>query len=463
MTAPLDSLAGALDARGPDARDHDVLAVLLPWLPAQRWFPAKGTDVEVEHVAVLPLADPEGEAEVALHLLRMPGGALLQVPVVLRAPSAVAADAAVVGVMRGGEQVPVVDGCHDAAALRAWLAAATYDDDAAPLSARGPGEPGDLAGARVLSGEQSNTSVVLPSARPPAILKVFRGVSAGANPDVEIPLALHHVGWTGAPRPLAWLTARWSDSTGEQRAHLGVLSELVLGAEDGFELACRLAGEGSSMAALAASLGARTAQMHHALRGAVPVSSDGRGELASDADAVVATLQARAAAAIAAAPVLREQAREERIAEVLGQVGRLGELPPVQRVHGDYHLGQVLHSVDRGWSVLDFEGEPQASAEERTRPDLALRDLAGMLRSFDYAAAVGGATNPGWALQARDRLVEGYAAEAGDGGLSSEAWTALLRALELDKALYEVVYESRNRPTWIAIPLRGVDRLLDQA
>jgi maltokinase len=109
--------------------------------------------------------------------------------------------------------------------------------------------------------------------------------------------------------------------------------------------------------------------------------------------------------------------------------------------------------------VLDFEGEPSASEAERQRPDLALRDLAGMLRSIDYAAAVGGATDPGWADEARARLVAGYT--GGDRGATAPAATpVLLRALELDKALYEVVYESRNRPTWVGIPLAAVDRLL---
>lgn len=139
-------------------------------------------------------------------------------------------------------------------------------------------------------------------------------------------------------------------------------------------------------------------------------------------------------------------------------VTRVGALPPVQRVHGDYHLGQVLRGPD-AWAVLDFEGEPSASAQERSRPDLPLRDLAGMLRSIDYAAAVGGATDPSWAAGARAALVAGYVAEAG-GDAASPGAATVLRALELDKAVYEVVYEVRNRPDWVPIPLAGVDRLI---
>ena len=224
-------------------------------------------------------------------------------------------------------------------------------------------------------------------------------------------------------------------------------------------MACRWAREGRDLSGPAHALGRTTAQMHDALRRALPVRDDATP--AERAERVLATLRERAAAAVAAAPVLAERA--ERVDAVLAAVAASGDLPPLQRVHGDYHLGQVLHSDERGWVVLDFEGEPQASAAERTRPDLALRDLAGMLRSFDYAAAVGGA-GPDWTAAAREALVAGYLAEAADGaaapGTGSAGGAPLLRALELDKALYEVVYETRNRPTWVQIPLDGVDRLL---
>ncbi|MDT0165644.1 phosphotransferase [Actinotalea sp. AC32] len=433
-------------------RSSGLLDLLRSWLPAQRWFPAKGTTGDVEPLAVVELTDPAGEAEVGLHLVRLPSGAVLQVPLVIRHDDDAPAEGVpVVGRLDDGRVV--VDGCHDPAFVRAWLASA--ERDAGVRS----GDPAAAAATmRVVSGEQSNTSVLLPDATPPGILKVFRGVGAGANPDVEVPLALSHVGWSGVPRPLAWLTGAWPGGDGTGRStvagHLGVLSELVVGAEDGFELACRMAGAGESFGALAADLGRTTAEMHDALRRAVPVPGP---QVPAPADDVVRTLRARAAAAVAAAPVLADRA--DAVDRVLSSVTRLGTLPPLQRVHGDYHLGQVLHSSARGWSVLDFEGEPQASPEERMRPDLPMRDLAGMLRSLDYAAAVGGATSPEWDAEARARLVDGYLTASG-GGTADDVTLALLRALELDKALYEVVYEVRNRPTWVPIPLAGVDRLL---
>jgi len=465
----------------PEPMSAELLRLVTSWAPRQRWFPAKGAEVALEPVRALDLPHPDVTVQVLL--LRLPSGGVLQVPVVVRpasddvpgsAESSTAGTGStgstastVVGTLRDGRVV--VDGCHDPAFLEAWFAVA-----AGPADGRPAVEP-DLAGARVLTGEQSNTSVLLPGARPPAILKVFRGVASGPNPDVEVPLALSDTGWRGVPRPLAWLEATWpADAVGagdtgdadsaDDGGHLGVLSELVTDAEDGFEMACRWARGGRDLSGPAHALGRTTAQMHEALRRALPVDDDATP--AERSERVLATLRERAASAVAAAPVLADRA--DRIDAVLSAVTTSGDLPARQRVHGDYHLGQVLHSAERGWVVLDFEGEPQASAHERTRPDLALRDLAGILRSVDYAAAVGGA-GPDWTLAARDALVAGYTAQggaqdggpgAGDAGAADESTAALLRALELDKALYEVVYETRNRPTWVQIPLDGVDRLL---
>ncbi|MCU1432986.1 MAG: aminoglycoside phosphotransferase [Actinotalea sp.] len=441
MTVEPGTTDDPIEAR--PAEDDRVLDILQEWAPRQRWFPAKGTTAALDRVAVVDLVDPDHEADVAVHLLRLPRGGVLQVPVVLR-PADGAERTGVIATLPdqdGAAATLVVDGCHDVAFVRAWLDRAEHDAGIRPV----------LEGLKVMTGEQSNTSILLPSTGPPAILKIFRAVSAGPNPDVDVPLALSRAGWGGVPRPLAWLTAAWGQGEEREVGHLGVLSELVVGARDGFELACRYARDGLDFGNLAEDLGRTTAQMHAALRSAMPSQAPSTG--------VVAALRRRAAAAVAAAPVLEHRAAG--IGAVITAVEQVGGLPPVQRVHGDYHLGQVLHS-GRGWYVLDFEGEPQASADERTRPDLALRDLAGMLRSLDYAAAVGRAASPEWSLAARERLVRGYEREAGSGPVDLRAGTAtvLLRALELDKALYEVVYETRNRPTWVQIPLEGVDRLL---
>ncbi|MBN8883899.1 MAG: hypothetical protein J0H73_16515, partial [Salana multivorans] len=144
--------------------------------------------------------------------------------------------------------------------------------------------------------------------------------------------------------------------------------------------------------------------------------------------------------------------------------------------HGDYHLGQVLRSASGTWAVIDFEGEPLRPLSERVLPDLPLRDVAGMLRSFDYAggsARVDGADPEAvrtWVAEAQEAFLAGYAeglrtdpgAGAGDvADHDADDGGELLRALLLDKALYEAVYESRNRPDWLSIPLTAIDHLLD--
>ena len=142
------------------------------------------------------------------------------------------------------------------------------------------------------------------------------------------------------------------------------------------------------------------------------------------------------------------------------------EWPVLQRIHGDYHLGQVLLVPDRGWVLLDFEGEPLRPMAERTEPDLPIRDVAGMLRSFDYVAGTieleGGdaAAARAWADATRAAFLDGWATAL---PADLDEHRRLLSALELDKALYECVYEVRNRPAWLPIPERAVLRLLGVA
>lgn len=462
-----------MDARAvtSETRDSPLLGLLGEWLRGRRWFPAKGVSAELTCVGGLTLIDPLDEADVRIVLVRTvaPGvDAVLQVPLTLRAPGSDHAGRTI-GVLAGdelavtGERTDVVDGAGDPAFLRAWLAAA-----------QGPGADVDPARAQVLTGEQSNTSVLLPGSGQAgsgsAIIKVFRALAPGANPDVDVPRALADAGWENVPRPLAWLEATWPSGTSTVTGHLGVVSAFVPGARDGFELACAMAGRGEPFADLARELGGVVAGMHVALGRALPVAPaepgvDRAGELAG-------ALRQRFAWAVAALPELDRYA--DGVAVLAAGTQAVREPPAPQRVHGDLHLGQVLRGHDR-WYVLDFEGEPLAPIAARTRPDLALRDVAGMLRSIDYAAAVGGAGGSGagdgtertwtpaepdvaWAEHGRAALLDGYLHGAQVDGDT----VILLRALELDKALYEAVYEARNRPHWLGIPLAALDRLLPQ-
>jgi maltokinase len=457
-----------------EPRDDALLALLGEWLRGRRWFPAKGVAAELTCVGGLTLVDPLDEADVRIVLVRTvaPGvDTVLQVPLTLRAPGG--DRAGVIGVLGAdvpsaqgtivtGARTAIVDGAGDPAFLRAWLAAA-----------QGPGADVDAARAQVLTGEQSNTSVLLPvsgrAGSSSAIIKVFRALAPGANPDVDVPRALADAGWENVPRPLAWLEATWPSGASNVTGHLGVVSAFVPGARDGFELACAMAGRGEPFADLARELGEVVAGMHAALAQALPAATpepgvDRAGELAG-------ALRRRFGWAVAALPELERYA--DGVATLAAGTQAVREPPAPQRVHGDLHLGQVLRGRDR-WYVLDFEGEPLAPIAARTRPDLALRDVAGMLRSIDYAAAVGGAGGSGggstartwtpaaadlmWAARGRAALLDGYLH-----GSPVDADSAiLLRALELDKALYEAVYEARNRPHWLGIPLSALDRLLPQ-
>lgn len=458
-----------------EPRDDALAALLAPWLPGRRWFPIKGIDARVTAIGGLSLADPQGAADVRLLLLRAEGGgtgAVLQVPVVLGGDVA-DGDPALVGRLPDG--TAVVDGAGRPEFERAWLAEADRPEGAPAATSDTLGPP------KVVPGEQSNTSVILPGAGPDgstAMLKVFRGLTEGDNPDVDVPRALAEVGWSHVPRPLAWLGAEWPDGEGTAHGHLGVLSAFVPGAHDGFELACDIARRGESFADLAEDLGEVIGQMHRALARALPddvlpadeglPGAPGTGTSpaggrhaavpdpgASPAAARVAdALAARFAWASEAVPELRGYA--DHVAALAERTRLLSDVPHRQRVHGDLHLGQVLRG-DGTWYVLDFEGEPLLPVSQRTRPDLALRDAAGMLRSFDYAAAVGGAP-AAWTDVARTAFLAGYSSETADVDPGTRAH--LLRVLELDKALYEAVYEARNRPGWLPIPLAGVQRLV---
>ncbi|GEL47996.1 hypothetical protein CHO01_31120 [Cellulomonas hominis] len=437
-----------------EPRDDALAALLGPWLPGRRWFPVKGTQARIAAVGGLTLADPGAagdDVEVRLLLLRADGagtGAVLQVPLVLRPGPAGDDDPALVGRLPDG--TAVLDGAGRPEFERAWLAAADRPADVPPVTA------GDLGAPRVLPGEQSNTSVILPGAGPhgsTAMLKVFRGLSDGDNPDVDVPRALAAAGWPHVPRPLAWMGAEWPDGERTAHGHLGVLSAFVPGATDGFELACAMAGRGESFGPLAEELGVVIGQMHRALARALPPGPATPVVPATGA-AVADALAERFDWARSAVPELDGFA--DPVAALAERTRLLAEVPARQRVHGDLHLGQVLRG-DGTWYVLDFEGEPLLPVAQRTRPDLALRDAAGMLRSFDYAAAVGHAPHA-WTDVARTAFLAGYSGQTPD--LDPGARAHLLRVLELDKALYEAVYEARNRPDWLTIPLDAVQRLI---
>ncbi|PZE36034.1 hypothetical protein DEJ21_09185 [Curtobacterium sp. MCSS17_006] len=345
----------------------------------------------------------------------------------------------------------------DATTDLAWVSALAARIDAAPDSLSPIGR---VSAARVLTGEQSNTSVICDTeSGDRVIIKVFRVLHHGDNPDVTTQLALTAAGSTRVPRVYGALRADWPDvgrPDGTATGHLAFAQEFLPGLDDAWRVALQEAQAGTPFGDRAEQLGTALADVHRTLAGALPTEPAD----APRRDAAVATMHARLDTAAREAPAVADHV--DAIRAVYARAAG-ATWPDLQRIHGDLHLGQVLSAPDpRGWVFLDFEGEPLRPLDERSLPDVTLRDVAGMLRSFDYVAgALAHDAEPvdaaAWAAEARARFLEGY--QRGTGA-DLAAHSALLDAFELDKAVYEVVYETRNRPDWVGIPLAAVARLV---
>ncbi|MEU6146137.1 maltokinase [Streptomyces sp. NPDC047081] len=298
---------------------------------------------------------------------------------------------------------------------------------------------------RVVTAEQSNSSVIYGDT---FILKLLRRVVPGVNPDLELPLALAREGCPRVPAPTAWLRA---ELAGEPYV-LGVLQPYLQGAADGWELALRELAKGEDFGAEARALGRATAEVHLALARALPTVTLGHTQLQRLADGMIQRLEAAAQAVPALHPYVPAL---HSAFSALADLAAEGCTWTAQRVHGDLHLGQCLRAPDGEWFLIDFEGEPARPLAERRMPQPAVRDIAGMLRSFDYAAHSAGPPAEGWADTCRAAYCSGYAEVSGHDPRTDPV---LLRAYETDKAIYEVVYEARHRPDWLSVPMTAIER-----
>ncbi len=321
----------------------------------------------------------------------------------------------------------------------------------------------DAERARVLHVEQSNTSIIYDEK---LFLKLFRQLSAGGNPDIEVTTALAAAGFAGVAAPLGV----WQ----EDDFDLAVVNEFLAGGSEGFALALNSLRDlydrreppeacGGDFAPEARRLGIITARLHLAMAEAFGTTDPDASAWAAD---MVGQLERLGDVGIDTGAA---RAVYERLASAT-DVGR------ATRIHGDYHLGQVMRT-DAGWFVLDFEGEPNRPVEERRRPSSPLRDVAGMVRSFHYATAVAirdrgdevvdeelAELARAWEARNTFAFREGYRAVEGIDALlpSDPAACDLVEAsFELDKAIYEVGYELSHRPDWVVIPRAAVDRLLE--
>lgn len=484
------------------------LELLSEWIGGQRWYSSKGRAPRLRRLWSWRLDDPAGEVGIETLLVVDTSGDLpvvYQVPLTYRGAPLPGAEEALVGTTEHSVlgRRWVYDGPRDpvyAAQLaqlvmgRAEPQSGSRSDTPEPHVAghAHPSwtDPVVVTGSRVLSGEQSNTSVIylahtsdgMPR---PLICKVFRSLQSGDNPDVVLQTAIAAAGSQRVPATLGTVTAQWPDphrrparaASGRIPAdadaaardeggadgggaplaygHLAFAQEFLPGVEDAWRVALRALAEGAGFVAEARELGAATAEVHQTLAAALPTepSTPEAVELA------VRGMEQRYVAAAAEVPALAEF--EVRIVAVF-TAARAAEWPAFQRIHGDYHLGQVLRVPERGWVLVDFEGEPLRPLSERSRRDQPMRDIAGMLRSFDYAGGSREQHHPGesaraWVQACQRAFLEGYAEWS---GVDPRESAALLAAFQLDKALYEVVYEARNRPPWLSIPTSAINRLL---
>ncbi|MDQ4132973.1 MAG: phosphotransferase [Actinomycetota bacterium] len=439
-----------------------LVPALATFLPQQRWYSGTETPSSVELIGT----DVQREPWPALcSLVVRADGAYYQL---------------VLGVRPVEEHPDFLRG-HDGAVVgeldtergRAWVYEATVDPElglvlldvvsGGQCSAQQTRPPGT---------EQSNSSLIYDDE---FILKVFRRLQPGPNPEIEMTSGLNRVGFTHVAPPLA--TKRWNDFD------LAILQPFLAGGTEGWAMALTSlrdlfgvfdtqpvpmvidfdsgppppspAEAGGDFSAEADRLGATTAEMHLAL-------AEAFGRFPADVDVWAWTVAEQITAASLSDS---DKQRAYAIVDSLREVQNPGS---AVRVHGDYHLGQVMRT-DAGWFVLDFEGEPERPLEDRRRPSSPLRDVAGMLRSIHYAAMVALADRDevelanAWEARNRQSFLDGYLREVKRGALIPDDRAeveAVIRAFELEKAVYEVAYEAAHRPHWKNIPEAAVQRLL---
>ncbi|HWC12155.1 MAG TPA: hypothetical protein VG455_13150 [Acidimicrobiales bacterium] len=443
--------------------DPEVLVPpLLEFLPRQRWY--SGSDAP-EEVRLIWSEVHEDEWPSMVQLIIDADGAVYQVVIGLRPleqrPEFLA----------GRDDAVLADFGTEAGPAIAYEA--TLDPELG-LTILDFVSDGKEAAERVrpVGVEQSNTSLVYDDR---LILKLFRRLHRGPNPEVEVTDALGRVGFAHVAAPLAVST--WEDN------HLAVLQPYLVGGTEGWAMALTslrdLLGRhdtqplpllnidgpppapdpgeaGGDFAGESERLGVVTAELHMAL-------AEAFGQHEPDVDAWADVIEAQ----LADVPA-RDLNRAAALA-VLRNLRDLRDPGAAIRVHGDYHLAQAMRT-DTGWFILDFEGEPERPLEERRRPSSPLRDVAGMLRSFHYAAMVALDDRDevelarAWEDRNRQAFLHGYLAEAKKGSVlpaDQRSIDAILRAFELEKSVYELKYERAHRPDWVAIPRDALRRITE--
>ena len=413
----------------PDA----VTPPLAEWIVRQRWFASKAR--EIAGLNVLEHVELSDDPALALELVeaRFQAGTHELYQLLPGEPGAVE----VLGELMGNEVA--VNG----------------------VSFHGGVTPGGEI--RPMGAEQSNSSVVFGEE---LVLKVFRRLEPGVNPELEM---LRFLSEREFPNIAA--LAGWYEYSGERmHATLGILQEFVGQARDGWMFALD---DPNGLASRIADLGRATGAMHSVLASDCEDPAFAPEDPSQEAlSLLTATIDEQIERVFVDLPqdnpALEPIAgRSEEVRERLQLMSHVGVGGRLIRHHGDYHLGQTL-LADGRWIILDFEGEPARALLERRRKRSPLRDVAGMLRSFAYAASASellrGVPAPeGWEAQAREDFLEAYLAAVEPTLLppGRPATDKLLAIFELEKAVYELRYELNNRPDWVSIPVAGIARLLE--
>jgi maltose alpha-D-glucosyltransferase/alpha-amylase len=454
---------------------------LAAYLESQRWFGDKSAAIaEARVVNRIPVRWPGSEREFAVLRVRVTTGGGASFYQLFVTDDESLDDAVQDAEFRRGLVDAFARGDAFAGDGARWI---VESESAAPLVVP------PAATISLASGEQTNTSVVIDGE---AILKLYRKVEPGIHPDVEVTRFLT-IARSFVHTPALLGTIRFEDRDGVTTA--GMLQELVPRATDAWKYALQISrpyfeGKLPRRKVLpfeeeAVELGRVTRALHETLASGEPGSAF-ECRAATPDDARRWTRAARDMAARALASLERasqdsrlpageaESARrmvERRAAyaewlETIG-AGIASDAGAVTRTHGDYHLGQVLRSATDKFLIIDFEGEPARPLAERRAHQSPLRDVAGMLRSFAYAAAVGGGTESEgmrraqeWGRVIRDAFLRGYfmAPASGVSLLPRSRSNAdrLVALFEAEKIFYELQYELDHRPDWVWIPLRGI-------
>jgi maltokinase len=458
-----------------------LLPALVGWLPQQRWFAAKDRTIAAVRLVGHQDITPTDAVPAVTHAVIVVGFTddgpeeSFQLLLGSRPQTSGDLDHAVIGTVAGRT---VYDGLADGEINRLLLSLIVSDTEVGSLRfVPEPETEAPIVGpGRPLLGEQSNSSVIYGER---AIMKLFRRATPGLNPDLELHRALGREHSAEVAPLLGAIEGELPDGEGGGAPMtVAMLQDYASNSADGWSMALTSVRDllaegdlrpdevGGDFAGEATRLGRTVGSVHAELARALGTARLDATGVRGVADWMLARLEDAAAAV----PEVAE--RRAAITAVLEGVMSAGEGGlVVHRIHGDLHLGQELRTP-RGWLVIDFEGEPSRSLADRVRPDSPLRDVAAMLRSFDYAAFhqlaewEPGAESPSylqrraqeWADRNRSAFCDGYAEIT---GADPRADLAVLRAYELDKAVYEVLYETRNRPNWLAIPLRSMERLID--